>query len=132
MKKAFYCLAMELLMPLIVEAVTWTGDSNQFKWNDDTPVIEANQQIQTKATLQYRAEFSRGSLTILYNLPASVSGARLIIYDVSGSLIKDFALKCGKGAIHWSFESDSVAAGVYVACMRYGTADKKIQIAIIK
>jgi hypothetical protein len=133
MKKNFCGLmAVALFMPLLVGAVTWTGDSNQFKWNDGTPVISDHQRAASQVTLQYLPEFSKGTVSILYDLPSQTAGARLFIYNVSGSLIKDFILEPGKGTVRWNVARDRVAAGVYFACLQSGKAGKKIQIAIVK
>jgi hypothetical protein len=131
-KMSCILMAAALFMPLIVGAVTWTGDSNQFKWTDGTPVLGSHQQAVSQVNLQYRPEFSKGAVTFLYELPSQAQGAKLVIYNVSGSLIRDFDLEPGKGSVRWFFTGDRSAAGVYVACMRYGSADKKIQIAIVK
>jgi hypothetical protein len=135
MKKVLYgFLTIGLIVPFFVGAVPppWTGDSNPFQWTGGMPVLNDNHRALLQVTLQCRQEFSNGTVTILYDLPTNVSGARLFIYSVSGSLIKDFKLEPGKGKVRWSASQDKVAAGVYVASMRYGTADKKIQIAIVK
>jgi hypothetical protein len=132
--KKFFCgfIAVALFIPLLAVAVTWTGDSNQFRWTDGTPALMSNQLAPSPITLQCRSGFLNGSVTFLYNLPSRAPGAKLTIFNVSGALVKSFHLEPGVGSVHWSFVKDRAAAGVYVASMRYGTVDKKIQIAIVK
>lgn len=132
MKKAA-CIFMTLLLgvPFFVGAVTWTGNSNQFRWigsgvkND--MLVNASE-----VSLQCTPDFTQGTMTISYTLPAAVKSAKLVIYSISGVHIQDFDLKSGSAAVRWNFAKAKVAAGVYVASLRYGEVEKNIQMSIVK
>ena len=130
-KGACLLLAMLLTVPLLVGAVTWTGDSNQFRWlgtgvkNDK--FVKANQ-----VYLQCTPDFAQGTMTIHFKLPAAVTSAKLAIYSVSGVHIRDFDPRSGSAAVRWDFAKDKVAAGVYVASLRFGDIEKTIHLSVVK
>jgi len=131
--KKVVCLFMTMLLvvPFFAGAVTWTMDSNQFRWlgsgvkNDK--FLKASQ-----TSLQCIPDFAKGMVTIHYALPAAAKNATLAIYNVNGALIQNFDLQSGSRAIQWDFAKDKVAAGIYVASLRYGEVEKNIQLSLVK
>jgi hypothetical protein len=132
MKKATCGLiAMALVMPLIVGAVTWTADSNQFHWIQ-TSTINRNLFTASQLDFHYRADMANGNVTILYNLPSRANGAKINVYNISGVLLKSFNIQRGSKAVQWNIAKDNVATGIYVAALQCGDVEKKIQLAIVK
>jgi hypothetical protein len=132
MKKASCGLiAMALVIPFLVGAVTWTADSNQFHWIQ-TSTINRSLLTASQLAFHYRADLATGSVTILYNLPSRAKGAKINIYNVSGVLLKTFDLQSGSKAVQWNIAKDNAAAGIYVAALRCGDVEKKIQLSIVK
>jgi len=124
-------MTMLLLVPLCVGAVTWLGDSNQFRWvttsTTNNSLLEASQTV-----LQCIPDAAKGIVTIQYKLPAMAKNVKLSIYNVNGVLIQNFALQAGSSAVQWDYSKNSVAAGIYVASLRYGDVEKNIQISLVK
>jgi len=130
-KAACFFMTMLMVVPFFVGAVTWTMDSNQFRWlgsgvkNDK--FLKASQ-----ISLQCVPDFAKGIVTIRYALPVAAKNVKLAIYDVNGTLIQNFDLQPGSSAIQWGFAKDKVAAGIYVASLRYGEVEKNIQLSLVK
>ena len=124
-------MTMLLLVPLFVGAVTWLGDSNQFRW----PITSTTSNSLLKASqivLQCIPDIAKGIVTIQYKLPSVAKNVKLNIYNVSGVLIQNFDLQPGSSAVQWDYSKNSVAAGIYVASLRYGDVEKNIQISLVK
>jgi hypothetical protein len=69
---------------------------------------------------------------IHYALPAAAKNANLDVFNIDGALVRSFDLQAGSTAVRWDYAKDKVAAGVYVASLRYGEAEKNIQISVVK
>ena len=133
MKKAIgLFMALTLLVPLIVNAVVWgPANSNQFRW----PVSGVKNAEFTKIsqpTLAWKSDVSKGIVTIHYTMSSLIKSAKLDIYNVNGVLIRNFDLGSVKNSIQWNIGKENVAAGIYVASLRYGNVEKNIQISIVK
>jgi len=132
MKKVSYLfMTMLLLVPLFVGAVTWTGDSNQFRWIG-TGIQTQKFLKATQISLQCIPDFAKGMVTIHYALPAAAKNVKLAIYNVSGVMIQNFDLQPESRTIQWGFAKNKVAAGIYVASLRYGDVEKNIQLSLVK
>jgi hypothetical protein len=131
-KVACFLMTMLLAVPFIVGAVTWNGDSNQFRWTSGTGVTNDKFFKASEAYLRCVPDFTKGTVTIRYKLPAPVTQARLIISSINGVHIQDFDLQPGSASVTWSYAKNMVAAGIYVASLRYGDVEKNINISIVK
>jgi hypothetical protein len=132
MKKVSYLfMTMLLVVPLFVGAVTWTGDSNQFRWGG-TGIQTEKFLKATQFSLRCIPDFAKGMVTIRYALPAAAKNVKLAVYNVSGVLIQNFALQPGSSAVQWYYSKSSIAAGIYVASLRYGDVEKNIQLSLVK
>jgi hypothetical protein len=131
--KKLSCLfmAMVLVVPLFVGAVTWTVDSNQFRWVS-TGIKNDKFLKATQISLRCVPDFAKGMVTIHYTLPAAAKNVKLAIYNVSGVLIQNFDLRPESRTIQWGFAKNKVAAGIYVASLRYGDVEKNIQLSLVK
>jgi hypothetical protein len=118
-------------IPFMAGAVAWQMDSNQFRWSAvSTTSPRASAAFQN--VIQCKADIAGGTVTIRYNLPSSTKGAKLRIYGISGKPVRDFDLQPGSRTVQWDIAKENIAAGIYVACMPFGSVDKKAVIAIVK
>lgn len=131
--KKVSCLFMTMLLvvPLFVGAVTWTGDSNQFRWLG-TGIQTQKFLKATQISLRCVPDFAKGTVTIRYALPAAAKNVKLAIYNVNGVLIQNFDLRPEGSAVQWGFAKNKVAAGIYVASLRCGDVEKNIQLSLVK
>ena len=132
MKKTFnFFMAIAFMAPIIAGAVTWQMDSGPFTF----PGVSVKNQAHSnaaQAALWCRPTISKGVVTIQYSLPQNAKGAKLSIYNLSGVRIQSFDCAPGTNVISWGVSAQRIAAGVYLAAMRYGTVENKIQISIVK
>jgi hypothetical protein len=131
MKKTFsFFMAIAFMAPIIAGAVPWQMDSSPFYF----PTVSVANRLHApaQASLLCRPATSKGVVTIQYNLPQNAKGATLGIYNLSGVRIQSFDLAPGTNVIRWGVSSQRIAAGVYLAALRYGTVENKIQISIVK
>jgi hypothetical protein len=130
-KAACFFMTMLMVVPFFVGAVTWNGDSNQFRWlgtgTKSDMFLKASQ-----ISLQCVPDFAKGMVTIHYALPAAAEKAQLAIINVNGVLVQNFDLQPGSRALQWDYAKNKVAAGIYVASLRYGEVEKNIQISLVK
>ncbi len=134
MKRICYLsMAVALTAILAVSATPWQAiDSNPFSFYGPNAVRFSKQANASQATLKYKPGLSKGFVTFQYSLPAGAKSAKLNIYNLSGSLIESFDLAAGTTSKVWSFGSRKAAAGIYLATMRCGSFENKIQISIVK
>jgi hypothetical protein len=127
------CLFMTMLLavPFFAGAVIWNGDSNQFRWlgtvTKSDKFLKASQ-----ISLRCVPDFAKGTVTMHYALPAAAKNAKLAVYSVSGALVQNFDLQTGSNALQWDYAKNKVAAGIYVASLRYGDVEKNIQLSLVK
>jgi hypothetical protein len=131
--KKICCLyaAVALMAPLIVGAVPWQMDSSPFVF-PGSGVKLLKQSNGSQAFLKYKQGICRGYVTFQYSLPQGIKTARLDIYDLFGKQIESLGLSAGANSVQWSIAKRNVAAGIYLAAMRYGSFENKIQISIVK
>jgi hypothetical protein len=79
-----------------------------------------------------RPVISKGVVSIQYSLPQNAKGATLGIYNLSGVRVQSFDLAPGTNMVRWGVSSQRIASGIYLAALRYGTVENKIQISIVK
>jgi hypothetical protein len=130
-KTACLFMTMLLAVPFFAGAVTWLGDSNQFRWLGTGTMSDKSLKADL-TSLRYVPDFAQGLVTIHYALPAAAKNVKLAIFNVNGALVRDFDLQPGSTATRWAFAKDNVAAGIYVASLRYGDVEKNIQISLVK
>jgi hypothetical protein len=130
-KVACLFLAVLLAVPFLVGAVTWNGDSNQFRWlgtgTKSDKFLKASQ-----ISLRCVPDFAKGMVTIHYALPAAAKNVKLVVFNVNGALIQSFDLRTGSTAVRWDYAKSKVAAGIYVASLRYGDVEQNIQLSLVK
>jgi hypothetical protein len=132
MKKAFFAfMSGVLLSPLLVGAVTWQMDSSPFSF-PAVSTINGNHMIVSQSAIRCNYDAVRGIVAIRYTLPKVAKNAKLNIYNIGGVMIKTFDCAPGSNAIAWNLGSNKVAAGIYLASMRYGNVENKTQISIVK
>jgi hypothetical protein len=131
--KKLCCLyaAIALMAPLIVGAVPWQMDSSPFVF-PGSGVKFLKQTNASQAVLKYKQGISRGFVTFQYSLPQGTKTARLAIYDLFGKQIESIDLSAGANSVQWDIAKRNVAAGIYLAALRYGSFENKIQISIVK
>jgi hypothetical protein len=126
-----YCATLFLIMPRIAGAIPDTLSSSPFTF-ESAGVITQKQINSAQTFLKYRSNAARGFVTIQYSLPQSAQGATLNIYNLSGVRVASYNLRPGLNSIYWGVNGRKAAAGVYLAAMRFGNVEKKIQISIVK
>ncbi len=126
-----FCTALALAIPLLAGAAQWTIDSSPFDF-PNTGVRFNRAAVSSHATLAYKPGVSRGVVTFLYSLPASARAAQLSVYSLSGVLLDRFSLTPAASAVQWNVSKRSVGSGVYLAVMRCGALENKIQLSIVK
>jgi hypothetical protein len=133
MKKSLYLWAAAALIaaPLFVGAAQWTISSDPFGFPTssvrfDKPVSHA------RAALTYKSGLSKGFINFQYSLPEGAGGARLSIYNLTGMRMVSFDLPAGSNTVMWSFGNRRIAPGIYLATMRCGSLETKIQVSIVK
>ena len=112
-------------------AVQWTGTSGSFRWTV-TGTLGGGSAPVKQAVLQCRADMVKGLVTIGYRMPSAAPAGKLAIYNVNGLLVKSFAVRPQERSVRWDIASDHVAAGVYVASLRYGAIEYTAQLSIFK
>jgi hypothetical protein len=132
-KKLFIVImSVMVLSPLFAEAVTWTGTSNAFTF----PTVSTKGDVQTaqapQAALRCRLDAAKGIVTIGYTLPSIIENATLSICNAGGSIVARFNLLPQTNSVQWNISKNTVAPGVYLATMRYGSVKKMTQISIVK
>jgi hypothetical protein len=133
MKKTFsFFMAIAFMAPIIASAVPppWTMNSAPF--NYPTGVRYNKQTVPSRAILARKAGINKGIVTFQYSLPASAKGAKLSIYNISGACVESFDLTPAGNSVIWNTAKRKIAAGIYIAAMRYGSFENKIQISIVK
>jgi hypothetical protein len=124
-------LAIVLLTPLLSGAVTWQKDSDAFMF-PGVSILLQNKTTAPLAGIRCVPDVKNGFVTIQYHLPPTVKNATLTIYSLSGALIQAFDLQSQNTTVKWSIAGRNVAAGIYLAAMRYGIIEHKTQISIVK
>ncbi|HMD67356.1 MAG TPA: hypothetical protein VKF42_00660 [Chitinivibrionales bacterium] len=131
MKRLHYiCAAVALTAPLLAGAAQWTIDSDAFDF--PTGVRPFKQAVVSRATLTCKPGINKGIVTFQYSLPIGTKNAKLSIYSLSGARIESIDLSPTGTSVMWNISKRRIAAGVYLAAMRYGTFENKIQISIVK
>lgn len=132
MKKAFFIfMSVVLLMPLLAQAVTWQMDSSPFSF-PTVSVLGTTHMIASQTAIRSSFDASRGIVSFSFNLPSTVQGAKLKVYNSGGVMVKAFDLSTQAGSVQWNISKSKVAAGVYLASLRYGDVENKIQLSIVK
>jgi hypothetical protein len=130
MKKIWYlCASVALALPLIAGAATWTITSDPFAV---TAVRYNKISNPAQSILKYKPGASRGIVTFQYSLPEGTKNAKLTIYSLSGVRVESLDLAAGSSSVTWNFSKRKVGAGIYLASMRFGSFENKIQISIVK
>jgi len=78
---------------------------------------------------QNRPNPFRGVTTIQYDIPATIDGAQLVIYDLRGAQLQRISVAQGKGSIN--YDASNLASGVYVYTIEHNgqkLATKKMVI----
>jgi flagellar hook assembly protein FlgD len=117
--------------PLLAGAVAWQLDSSPFSF-PTTNVLGSNHQIASQSAIKSSIDAARGIVSFSCALPSRAQGAKLKVYNSSGVMVKDFDLQTGASSVQWNVSKNKVAAGIYLACLRYGDVENKIQISIVK
>ena len=132
MRKAFFILMSVIVsMPLLAGAVTWTGDSSPFSF-PTTNVLGSKHLIASQSVIKSSFDAARGIVSFSCALPSRAQGAKLKVYNSSGVMVKDFDLQAGNSSVQWNVSKNKVAGGVYLASLRYGDVENKLQISIVK
>jgi hypothetical protein len=126
----FICAAVALMAPLIAGAAQWKIDSDAFDF--PTGVRSFKQVVASHATLTCKPGINKGFVTFMYSLPSGTKNAKLSIYNLSGARIESIDLSPTGSSVMWNIAKRRIAAGIYLAAMRYGTFENKIQISIVK
>jgi hypothetical protein len=123
-------VAIAFMAPIIAGAVPWQMDSNPFYF----PGVSVKNRVHSPAqiSLLCRPVISKGVVSIQYSLPQNAKGATLGIYNLSGVRVQSFDLAPGTNMVRWGVSSQRIASGIYLAALRYGTVENKIQISIVK
>jgi hypothetical protein len=131
MKRLFFiCAAVALMAPLLAGAAQWTINSDAFDF--PTGVKFFRQPVQSRASLTCKPGINKGFVTFQYSLPSGTKNAKLSIYNLSGARVESIDLSPAGTSVMWNITKHRIAAGVYLAAMRYGTFENKIQISIVK
>jgi hypothetical protein len=85
-----------------------------------------------QSILKYKPGMSRGIVTFQYSLPEGTKNAKLMIYSLSGVRVETLDLASGSNSVTWNFSKHKIGAGIYLAAMRFGSFENKIQISIVK
>ncbi len=132
MKKICFLYAViAFVAPLIAGAVTWQMDSAPFGF-PGTAVKYFRQSDASRAALNCNPSMCNGYVTFQYALPQGAKNARLTIYNLVGKVVESFDLSAEANTVRWGVEKNNVVTGVYLAAMRYGSFENKIQISIVK
>lgn len=115
-----------------VPLLAGTMDSNQFRWPSTPGTTSAWSAAVSQPALSWKSDVAKGIVTIHYTVAAAIKTANLAIYNVNGVMIRDFDLRTGSSMVRWNIARDNVAAGIYIASLRYGNVEKNIQISIVK
>lgn len=112
-----------MIIPILTEAIQ-TQDEIMIKQQEtildlEERIARLEQLVLTnKATTlgaslsQNRPNPFRGVTTIQYDVPATIDGAQLVIYDLRGAELQRINVAQGKGSIN--YDASNLAAGVYV------------------
>jgi flagellar hook assembly protein FlgD len=131
-KKAFFFfMSIVVLAPLLAGAVTWQMDSSPFSF-PATSVFGGAHMIASPSAIKSSFDEARGIVSFSCNLPSRAEGAKLRVYNSNGVMVKAFELQTGTSSVQWNVSKNKVAAGVYLASLRYGDVENKIQISIVK
>jgi hypothetical protein len=131
MKKSLLILAAVLLaLPLTVGSVTWQMDSAPFTF-PGTGAEKAQQAVSAARVLTCHFDAVKGSAVFQCRLPLGVKSAKLSMYNISGAQIGSMDVKAGGSTVEWRASGSRVPAGIYVAVLRYGTAEHKTQFSIV-
>ena len=117
--------------PLVVGAAQWTITSDPFGF-PTSGVHFSKPVVNTSASLRYKSGLTRGLVAFQYSLPEGAKSARLTIYNLSGVRIDSFDLPAGSNSAAWNFGNRRIANGIYLATMRYGSLENKIQFSVVK
>lgn len=130
MKKTLLILSILLLaLPLAAGAVQWTKESAEFTF---TVGVEKNVQSTTLSpALHCRYDAGKGAAIFRCVVPIEAKKAVFSVYSLSGALISAAEIKAGTSVFEWRASGKKVPAGIYVAVVRYGSADQKLQFSII-
>jgi hypothetical protein len=113
-------------------AVTWQTDSSPFTFFTSGVKRNDNRMGASRAGLWCMTNASKGAVIFHYRLPSKVTAATLHIYNLSGHAVRKFDLRPGADIVSWDIGQQGICAGVYMAAMRQGAFEKKIQLSIVK
>jgi hypothetical protein len=132
MKKAlFVLLAIAFSAPLLVGAVTLTKDSNIFSF----PGIGVKYQVRMNpAQAGFRAlpGVRGGAVVLQYKIPQNEKNATLSIYNLAGTTIDVIKLPAGSASVRWNVAKSRSATGIYLAALRYGVVESRLQFSLVK
>jgi len=132
MKKLWnLCAFAALALPLVASAAQWSITSAPF----DFPGVGVRfnkSASPAQSSLTYRSGMSRGLVTFQYSLPEGTKNAKLQIYSLSGVRVESLDLAAGSNSVAWNFSKRKIGSGIYLAAMRFGSFENKIQISIVK
>jgi hypothetical protein len=130
-KTLFVVMSVVALSPLLVQAVTWQLDSSPFSFPTVSSRMGSQAVIsQTEFTSTYDA--GRGIVSFRFNLPSLTKGATLNVFNHNGVKVRSFDLGQGISSVQWNVSKKTIAAGIYLASLRFGTVEKSTQISIVK
>lgn len=75
----------------------------------------------TTVVLSPNPSMSGQSVSLVYNMNASVNTASMQVYDISGRLVHSAALESGAGMHAYTFSTGNLAAGTYILNVIAGT-----------
>jgi hypothetical protein len=132
MKKAFlFLVALAISVPVLVNAVTLTGESNVFSFPGDAVRYQLKMNA-SEVGLRALSGINNGSITIQYILPKGIKSANLSIYNVAGARVDVLSLSANSNSIRWAVSKNKIPTGIYLAVLRTGSVEKRIQISVVK
>jgi len=113
-------------------AVTWQMDSSPFTF--PSLAIKDNNAGLGHADLNLRIGKSShdGSVEFNFRVPVGSGTSTLCIYSLNGVQIQDYNLSHTLTSVRWDCDKDQVTAGVYIASLKCGVAEKKLRFSIIQ
>jgi len=130
-KTLFVVVSLVAMSPLLAYAVQWTGDSSPFTFPTVSTIV-GQQVVVSQNFLKTTYDAGRGIVAFKFNLPTLTKSATLNIFNHNGVRVKSFDLGQGVSSMQWNISRNNIAAGIYLASLRFGTVEKSTQISIVK
>jgi hypothetical protein len=95
--------------------------------------IKSNLFLYEDFTFSYRPVLTgKKAVEIAWSVPVTEKNGTLSIFNVSGALVRRFAVTSRSGIVRWECDDQTVANGVYFVKLSYGTVFRNLKMVLYR